>query len=136
MEQQPLFDLQQYMSQSDEPEPSNVFVEYMGEEAAEKIISCLGGQDLRVPVIETGPVYAGLLEKLGQELTAEFMRIFGGEMIYVPLEYSCRLENRNKQIRERINELVMQGKSSATAMQIAAEEFELSQRSVRRIHSQ
>lgn len=135
MEQPSLFDLDEYTVDLPKAEHSNVFAKYLGAEAAAAISEALGGFHLRVPLEESNEEYKRMLEKLGPELTERFVRLFGGEVVYIPLNHQAKVNARHTEIRERVPTLVRQGKSRTRAIQTAAQEFEFSERHIRRILS-
>lgn len=134
MQQQPLFNLDEYIvSPQEDADPPNIFAVYFGEEAAEKIIESYGGQDLKVPSQETGPAFERVVKNLGKDLAERFVRTFGGEFIYVPQEAAVKIKERNVKICEKVKALMVSGSTNLDAMSAVAEEFKISQRSIRRI---
>lgn len=137
MNQQPLFDLSNYIVQRStdvDDQHLDMLTVHLGEEGAQKVVASLGGLSFRIPSTESGHRFDELVNKLGQDLAQKMVSIFGGEDLYIPRNYYSTVAKRHKEIKRKYQDLInTQGKSSRLAVQILALENEISDRQIRRI---
>jgi len=133
MNQQPLFDLEEYIREVPDDDQQSMFVAYFGEEAAAIIAEKLGGLSIKIPTFQEGKEWDALVSAVGDELAARISDTFGGEKLYIPKEHEAQLAERNRQVRDFCRTLMLQGWQRQQAMNEAAKVFDLSDRHIRRI---
>lgn len=133
MQQQPLFDLEQYIQDVPEEDQQSMFVAYFGEEAAALIAEKLGGLSIKIPNTHEGKEWDYLAGAVGDDLAKCISDTFGGEKLYFPKEYEAQVAERNRQVREFCRTLMIQGWVRQQAILEAAKVFDLSDRTIRRI---
>ena len=110
-----------------------MFEEYFNAEDTKKIMSSMGGLDIRVPCSTKGVQYELIKERLGDNLAQRFISVFAGEALYIPQGKSEKLKERNQHLNTRFHQLLEQGQSKGQAINVLATETGLTSRTIMRI---
>lgn len=105
----------------------------MGDEATEHLMRAFGGLKVRVPRSEGSDTFEEIRQAIGLEDALKFVGKFGGENIYIPKGTRSLLQERNRKIIERFDELTRGGLSGRKATDRLSREFYLTGRTIDQI---
>lgn len=66
----------------------DLLTEYLGIDTALRLVETLGGCDIVVPKRQAGATWERLVRAVGEEEARRMTRFFGGEKLYIPLNYA------------------------------------------------
>lgn len=105
----------------------------IGNEAVGHLMQAFGGLSLGVPRSERPDSFEEIRQAIGLEAARKFVEKFGGEKIYIPKGTHSLLQERNRKIIERFDELTRGGLSARKATDLISREFYLAGRSIDQI---
>lgn len=130
--QQTLFDLSIY-ERGPDPLPADMLSEYLGAEDAAAITEKLAGLTVSVPHNAHGAEYEFIVTRIGADLAARMMEVFGGEELYISKSHHRQVSQRRTEILKRFRELRGNGERRTVAIRTIASEMGLSDRHIKRI---
>lgn len=135
MEQQPLFDLSEYESQPQLGDDySDALSAELGAADAAAVREALGGLEIKLPCSSRGVEYTRLVDLVGERLADRLVEKFAGEELYINTNYYSQVNDKHIQLYYRFRELKASNPAHK-ALQLAALEFNVSERHARRILS-
>lgn len=112
------------------PETMQDIVEVIGLQAAEQLVTAIGGARFKFGKgKEDTPRLHILFSAIGEAKTYELLRVYGGEELYVPRCENALRELRNERFRnEFLNLTEVEGKSGLMAMTELCPKYGISER--------
>jgi hypothetical protein len=78
-----------------------LLADHIGDGPAMRLVTHMGGLDLHIPKRPQGKLHAELIRVMGEGTTAELLRVFGGERLYIAKDARAAKEIHQRIIAEK-----------------------------------